>query len=338
LLKKQLIYGKKTCKLHSLISIVSSKYKPKFKNVFNSDRKEICMASAYSPKRSLNGKVILVTGGSRGIGLSIAKRAAIDGAKIAIAAKTIVPHPKLPGTIYTAAKEIEQLGGEALAIETDVRKDESIENAVLKTIETFGGIDVLINNASAIAIAGVDEIKMKKFDLMHQINLRGTVLTTKSCLPHLKKSQTPHILTLSPPPSLNPKWFKNTLPYTLAKMGMSFATIGFAEEFKKFGIAANSLWPRTAIDTAAIRYELGGQAMAKHCRSVEIVADAAHAILTRDPKQCSGNFFIDDEVLAEEGVNDLSTYAIDPNQPLLLDFYLESGIDGTMDNIIKMPI
>lgn len=296
--------------------------------------------SPYSPApdRNLTGKTLFITGGSRGIGLAIAKRAAADGANVAIAAKTSEPHPKLPGTIHTAAAEIEEAGGKALAIQMDLREDAHVEAAVAKTVETFGGIDILINNASAVALGSVDQIPMKRFDLMHQINLRGTVLAAKTCLPHLKKSSNPHILTLSPPPSLDPQWYKGTLPYTLAKMGMSFATIGIAEDFREHGIAANALWPRTAIDTAAIRHELGGDSAIRHCRTTDIVADSAHAILTRDAKTTTGNFFLDDEVLAEEGVTDLSPYAVEPGQPLILDFYLESGPAGKMDGFLRMPI
>lgn len=297
-------------------------------------------ASPYKPTadRSLKGKTLFITGGSRGIGLAIAKRAAADGANIAIAAKTSEPHPKLPGTIHTAAAEIEEAGGKALAIQMDLREDANVTEAVAKTVETFGGIDILINNASAVALGGVDKIPMKRFDLMHQINLRGTILAAKTCLPHLKESDNPHILTLSPPPSLDPQWYKGTLPYTLAKMGMSFATIGIAEDFREYGIAANALWPRTAIDTAAIRHELGGDSAIKHCRTTDIVADSAHAILTRDAKTTTGTSFLDDEVLAEEGVSDLTPYAVEPGQPLILDFYLESGPGGAMDGFLRMPI
>ena len=291
-----------------------------------------------APNRSLAGKTLFVTGGSRGIGLAIAKRAAQDGANISIAAKTAEPHPKLPGTIHTAAREIEDAGGKALAIQMDLREDSAVRAAVEQTVQAFGGIDILINNASAVALGPVDKIPMKRIDLMHQINLRGTVLASKTCLPHLEKSNNGHILTLSPPPSLNPKWYRGTLPYTLAKMGMSFATIGLAEDFRDKGIAANALWPRTAIDTAAIRFELGGDAMIKHCRTADIVADSAHAILTRDAKTCTGNFFLDDDVLTEAGVMDLNPYAIEPGQPLLLDFYLDSGPGGAMDGYLKMPV
>ncbi|MDG2244476.1 MAG: NAD(P)-dependent oxidoreductase [Rhodospirillaceae bacterium] len=296
--------------------------------------------SSYAPAadRSLKGKTLFITGGSRGIGLAIAKRAAADGANVAIAAKTAKPHPKLPGTIHTAAEEIEEAGGKSLAIQMDLRNDTEVAEAVAKTVETFGGIDILINNASAVALGGVNDVPMRRIDLMHQINLRGTLLAARTCLPHLKEGTNPHILTLSPPPSLDPKWYKSTLPYTLAKMGMSFATIGLAEDFREHGIAANALWPRTAIDTAAIRHELGGDTVIKHCRTTDIVADSAHAILTRDAKTCTGNFFLDDDVLAEEGVSDLTPYAIEPGQPLILDFYLESGPGGTMDGYLRMPM
>ena len=291
-----------------------------------------------TPNCSLAGKTLFVTGGSRGIGLAIAKRAAQDGANVAIAAKTVEPHPKLPGTIHTAAQEIEEAGGKALAIQMDLREDDAVRAAVEQTAQAFGGIDILINNASAVALGPIDKLPMKRIDLMHQINLRGTVLASKMCLTHLEKSENGHILTLSPPPSLDPKWYRGTLPYTLAKMGMSFATIGLAQDFRDKGVAANALWPRTAIDTAAIRFELGGDAMIKHCRTADIVADAAHAILTRDARTCTGNFFLDDDVLTEAGVLDLDPYAIEPGQPLILDFYLDSGPGDTMDGYLKMPL
>ncbi|MEQ8734583.1 MAG: NAD(P)-dependent oxidoreductase [Rhodospirillaceae bacterium] len=296
--------------------------------------------SPYAPAadRSLKGRTLFITGGSRGIGLAIAKRAAQDGANVAIAAKTTKPHPKLPGTIHTAAEDIQQAGGQALAIQMDLRNDAEVAEAVAATVEKFGAIDILINNASAVALGGVADVPMRRIDLMHQINLRGTLLAARTCLPHLKAGTNPHILTLSPPPSLDPKWYKGTLPYTLAKMGMSFATIGLSEDFKEHGVAANALWPRTAIDTAAIRHELGGDAMIKHCRTTDIVADAAHAILTRDAKTTTGNFFLDDKVLAEEGVSDLTSYAVEPGQPLVLDFYLDAGPDGTMDGYLRLPM
>ncbi|MFL2771264.1 MAG: SDR family oxidoreductase [Rhodospirillaceae bacterium] len=297
-------------------------------------------SSPYKPAedRSLKGKTLFVTGGSRGIGLAIAKRAAVDGANVAIAAKTTKPHPKLPGTIYTAAEEIEGMGGKALAIQMDLRSDDDVRAAIAQTADVFGGIDILINNASAVTVGGIEDVSMKRIDLMHQINMRGTVLASKTCLPFLKEGLNPHILTLAPPPSLDPKWYRGTLPYTLAKMGMSFVTIGISEDFRKHGIAANALWPRTAIDTAAIRFELGGTSLVKHCRTTDIVADSAHAILTRDSKTCSGHFFLDDEVLEEEGVTNLEPYAMEPKQPLMLDFYLDSGPNGSMDGYIRMPV
>ncbi|MBP01337.1 MAG: short chain dehydrogenase [Rhodospirillaceae bacterium] len=294
----------------------------------------------YTPDltNTLKGKTLFITGGSRGIGLAIAKRAAQDGANIVIAAKTSEPHARLPGTIYTAADEISAAGGQVLPLQMDLRHETEVENAVMKAIETFGGIDILVNNASAIAIGGVNEVSMKKFDLMTQINLRGTILATKCCLPYLKKSTNAHILTLCPPPSLDPKWFKDTLPYTLAKMGMSFSTIGLSEEFKPDGIAANALWPRTAIDTAAIRNELGGAAIAQYCRADNIMADAAHAILCKNSTEYTGHFCIDDEVLFEEGLTNLDHYAIKPGEKLILDFFLNSGPNGSMDGYIRMPL
>jgi citronellol/citronellal dehydrogenase len=287
--------------------------------------------------RTLRGKTLLITGGSRGIGLAIALRAARDGANVAIVAKTAEPHPKLPGTIHTAAAEIAAAGGQALAVQADIRYEDQVEAAVAQTVERFGGIDILINNASAVHIGGLTETPMKRYDLMHQINARGTYLCSQKCMPHLKKAENPHILMLSPPPDLKPKWFAGTLAYTMAKYGMSLCVLGIAAEYRKAGIAANALWPRTAIDTAAIRYELGGEAMIKHCRKPEIVADAAHAILTRPARDCTGNFFIDDELLASEGVTDLSGYAVQPGAKLLLDFFLDGGPGGSMDGYIAFP-
>jgi citronellol/citronellal dehydrogenase len=288
--------------------------------------------------RTLKGKTLFISGGSRGIGLAIAKKAAADGANVAIAAKTAEPHPKLPGTIFTAAKEIDEAGGKGLPLHVDIRYEEQVEAAMAKTAETFGGIDILINNASAVSISGTLETSMKKFDLMHGINLRGTYLCSQKALPYLKKSSNPHILNLSPPPDLSPKWFAPCLAYTMAKYGMSLCAMGIAEEFKKDGIAANALWPRTAIATAAIEFELGGKSILKHCRTTDIVADAAHAILTRPSKEATGNFYLDDEVLAAEGKTDLSAYAVQPGQPLLLDFFLNSGPNGTMDGFIQFPM
>jgi citronellol/citronellal dehydrogenase len=249
-----------------------------------------------------------MSGGSRGIGLAIALRAARDGAKVAIIAKTEEPHPKLEGTIYTAAEEIRAAGGQALPIAGDVRDDERVQAAVEQVVEKFGGIDICVNNASAIDVSTVGSISMKRYDLMQDINTRGTFVLTKACLRHLKAAANPHVLTLSPPLNLNPVWFGKHLAYSIAKYGMSLCTLGFAEEFKLYGIAANSLWPRTTIATAAIRNLLGGDEAMRRSRHPSIVADAAHAILTRPSRECTGRFFIDEEVLAEEGITDLSVY------------------------------
>jgi len=249
-----------------------------------------------------------MSGGSRGIGLAIALRAARDGAKVAIIAKTEQPHPKLEGTIYTAAEEIRAAGGEALPIAGDVRDEERVRAAVDQVVDQFGGIDICVNNASAIDLSSVESIQMKRYDLMQDINTRGTFVLTKACLPHLKLAANPHVLTLSPPLNLNPAWFGRSLAYAIAKYGMSLCTLGFAEEFKECGIAANSLWPRTTIATAAVRNLLGGEESMRRSRDPRIVADAAHAIFTRPSKECTGRFFIDDEVLAEEGITDLSIY------------------------------
>jgi citronellol/citronellal dehydrogenase len=257
---------------------------------------------------SLAGRVLVMSGGSRGIGLAIALRAARDGAKVAIIAKTEQPHPKLEGTIYTAAAEIRTAGGEALPIAGDVRDEERVSAAVEQVVEQFGGIDICVNNASAIDLSSLESIAIKRYDLMQDINTRGTFVLTKACLPHLKLAANPHVLTLSPPLNLNPAWFGRSLAYAIAKYGMSLCTLGFAEEFKEYGIAANSLWPRTTIATAAVRNLLGGEESMRRSRDPRIVADAAHAIFTRPSKECTGRFFIDDEVLAEEGITDLSIY------------------------------
>lgn len=275
---------------------------------------------------SLAGKTLFVSGGSRGIGLAIALRAARDGANVTIAAKTDKPHPKLPGTIHTAAAEIESAGGKALPVVCDIREEEQVANAVAATAERFGGIDICVNNASAIQLTGTLETDMKRFDLMHQINARGAFLVSKYCIPFLKKSQNPHILTLSPPLDMAAKWFKNHVAYSLAKYGMSICTLGMAAEFEKDGIAVNSLWPLTAIDTAAVRNLLGGEAVARMCRKPDIMADAAHAILTSPSRELTGNFFIDEELLRSRGVTDFSVYAPGTEGPLAADFFVPDAV------------
>ena len=264
---------------------------------------------------------VFMTGGSRGIGLAIAIRLAKEGANVAIAAKTVTPHPKLEGTIYTAVDEINQAGGTGLPIHCDIRFEEEVQQAVNQTVDKFGGIDILINNASAISLTPTLQTDMKRYDLMHQINGRGTFLVSQKCLPYLLKSDNAHILTLSPPLNLNPRWFAPHVAYTVAKYNMSMFTLGMAEEFKgKIGI--NSLWPRTTIATAAVRNILGGEEMVKHSRKPEIMGDAAYYILKRDAKTCTGQFFIDDEVLEYEGITDLKSYAVDPNVQLMPDLYV----------------
>jgi len=269
----------------------------------------------------LKGRTLFITGGSRGIGKAIALRAAADGANVAIAAKTAEPHPKLPGTIYTAAEEIEAAGGRALPLQVDIRDEDQVHQAVAKTFETFGGIDILVNNASAINLTGTLETPMKRFDLMWGVNARGTYACSQACIPYLKRSPNPHILTLSPPLNMDPKWFKSHVAYTMAKYGMSLCVLGMAEEFRADGIAINALWPRTVIYTAALAM-LGGLIKPENCRKPEIVADAAHAILTRDSRCCTGNFYIDDDVLREAGVTDLEKYAVQPGERLLPDLFL----------------
>ncbi|XP_041815528.1 hydroxysteroid dehydrogenase-like protein 2 [Chelmon rostratus] len=270
----------------------------------------------------LAGCTLFITGGSRGIGKAIALKAARDGANIIIAAKTAVPHPKLPGTIYTAAQEVEAAGGKALACVVDIRDEQQIEEAVQKAVDKFGGIDILVNNASAINLTGTLETPMKKVDLMLGINLRGTYLTSKLVIPHLLKSRSPHILNLSPPLNLNPIWFKNHTAYTMAKYGMSMCVLGMAEEFRG-RIAVNALWPRTAIQTAAMDM-LGGEGIGKQCRKADIMADAAYAILSR-PKDYTGHFLVDEDILKAEGIQDFDQYAIQPGHPLLPDFFLDDA-------------
>jgi citronellol/citronellal dehydrogenase len=256
----------------------------------------------------LSGKTMIVSGGSRGIGLAIAVRVARDGGNVALLAKTAEPHPKLPGTIYTAAEEIEAAGGKALPIVGDVRDENSVAAAVAETAEKFGGIDICLNNASAIDIRPTDQIEIKRYDLMQDINCRGTFVLSKACIPHLRAAENPHILTLSPPINLNPKWAGGHLAYTIAKYGMSLCTLGLAEELREDGVAANSLWPRTIIATAAVQNLLGGDAAMARSRRPEIMADAAAAIFARPSREATGNFYIDDEVLAEDGITDLTPY------------------------------
>ena len=286
---------------------------------------------------SLQGKTIFMSGGSRGIGLAIALRAAKDGANIAIAAKTAEPHPKLPGTIYTAAKEIEAAGGQALPIICDIRNDDMVASAIDKTVERFGGIDICINNASAIALIDTEHVEMKRYDLMNQVNARGTFLLSKLCLPHLKKSDNAHILNLAPPLDLSPKWFARHTAYTMAKYGMSMCTLGMAEEFKPHGIAVNSLWPLTSIDTAAVRNVLGGASMAKMSRTPEILSDTAHHILCRPSSEITGQFIIDEVYLREHGVTDFSHYAPGYDGPLMADFFIPQAVFDAVPTQLLLP-
>ncbi|TFG04069.1 MAG: NAD(P)-dependent oxidoreductase [Promethearchaeota archaeon] len=273
----------------------------------------------------LKGKTLFITGASRGIGKAIAVRAARDGANIVIVAKTAEPHPKLPGTIYTAAEEVQQAGGKALPRVGDIRFEDQVKAAVDAAIDKFGGIDVLVNDASAISLTPTLETKMKRFDLMFSVNVRGTFLCSKLCIPYLKESENAHILNMSPPLNMDPKWFEHHLAYTMSKYGMSMCVLGMAEEFKKDGIAVNALWPRTAIATAAVRNLLGGKAAVNHSRKPEIVAEAAYLIITQNSRECTGNFFIDDEVLIEHGITDLSKYSVAPGEKLIPDFFLYGG-------------
>jgi citronellol/citronellal dehydrogenase len=271
----------------------------------------------------LRNKTIFISGGSRGIGLAIAKRAAQDGANVIIAAKTAEPHPKLPGTVYTAAEEIEAAGGKALPCICDIRDEKAVQAAVAAGVEKFGGIDICVNNASAISLTPTLQTPMHRFDLMHQINTRGTFLVSKTCLPHLLESDNPHILNLAPPLNMLEKWFKNHVAYTMAKFGMSMCVLGMAGEFREQGVAVNALWPRTAIATAAVKNLLGGDEMIKRSRKPEIMADAAHVILTQPSREFTGNFCIDDEIMERAGVTDLTAYAVDPSQDLMPDFFVE---------------
>jgi citronellol/citronellal dehydrogenase len=272
---------------------------------------------------ALAGKTVFFSGGSRGVGLAIARRVAQDGANVALVAKTDEPHPKLPGTIHTAAEEILDAGGQALPIVGNIRDANLVEEAVEKTVEEFGGIDIVVNNASAINLAGTEELALKRYDLMQEINVRGTFVVTKACLPHLKQAGNPHVLTLSPPLNLDPKWFGAHVAYTISKYNMSMLTLGWAEEFREEGIAFNSLWPRTMIATAAVMNLLGGEEAMAQSRTPEIVADAAHAILARS-REYTGNLVIDEDVLAEEGVTDLDSYRADPEGgELATDLFLD---------------
>ena len=276
---------------------------------------------------SLAGKTLFISGGSRGIGLAIALRAARDSANVVIAAKTAEPHPKLPGTIHTAAAAIEAAGGSALAVVCDIREEAQVQAAVDQAVARFGGIDICVNNASAIAMTGTLATDMKRYDLMNGVNARGTFLCSKLTLPHLLRAPNPHILNLAPPLDLDPKWFARHTAYTIAKYGMSLCTLGMAAEFRDRGVAVNSLWPLTAIDTAAVRFALGGDAMASISRTPEIMADSAYAVLTRPARSCTGNFFIDEEVLRAEGVTDFTTYAPDAgDRELAGDFFVPSDV------------
>lgn len=271
---------------------------------------------------SLQGKTLFITGASRGIGLAIALRAARDGANIAIAAKTSEPHRHLPGTIHTAAEEIEAAGGRALPLVVDVRDEASVLAAVDRTVQTFGGIDICVNNASAIQLTGTEQTDMKRYDLMHQVNARGTFLVSKACIPHLRRAPNPHVLALSPPLDLSPHWFANHVAYSMAKYGMSLCMLGMSAEFAKEGIAFNALWPRTAIATAAIRFALAGDEGMAMCRSPDIMADAAWTIFNKPAREFTGRFLIDDTFLYEEGERDFEKYRIDPTKPLMPDFFV----------------
>ena len=272
--------------------------------------------------KPLAGKTLFITGASRGIGLAIALRAARDGANIAIAAKTSEPHKHLPGTIFTAAKQIEAAGGKALPLVVDVRDEASVLRAVEETVQAFGGIDICVNNASAIQLTGTLATEMKRYDLMHQVNARGTYLTSKACVPHLQKADNPHVLMISPPLEMSARWFENHVAYTMAKFGMSLCVLGMAAEFKDEGIAFNALWPRTTIATAAIQFRVGGDEGMRRSRTPEIMADAAHAIFTKPARAFTGNFLIDDSFLYGEGERDFDKYRVDPSVPLNPDFFV----------------
>jgi citronellol/citronellal dehydrogenase len=271
---------------------------------------------------SLEGKTLFITGASRGIGKAIALRAARDGARVAVVAKTAEPHPKLPGTVYTAVEEIEAAGGKGLACICDIRFEDQVEAAVKQTVDAFGGIDILVNNASAILLTGTLQTPMKRYDLMHHVNTRGTFLCSQKCIPLLEKAKNPHVLNLSPPLNMQARWFAPHVAYTMAKFGMSMCALGMAEEFKDDGIAFNTLWPRTAIATAAVQNLLGGDDAVQRCRTAEIMADAAHFILTRPSREFTGRFCVDEELLRETGVTDFSQYASVPDSELMPDFFI----------------
>ena len=287
---------------------------------------------------SLSGKTIFMSGGSRGIGLAIAKKCAADGANIVIAAKTDKPHPKLDGTIHTAAAEIESAGGQALGVVCDIRSEAAVKHAVAQAVERFGGIDICVNNASAISLTPTTSTPMKRYDLMNQVNARGTFLVSQSCIPHLLKSENPHILNLAPPLDMNPKWFKHHTAYTMAKYGMSMCTLGMSEEFRG-KVAVNSLWPMTSIDTAAVRNVLGGDSMARMSRTAEIVADAAYVVLNQDSKTYTGQFIIDEFILKETGTTDFKQYqAPDYDGPLMADFFVpQDWLDKSVSEITQNP-
>ena len=270
----------------------------------------------------LKGKTLFITGASRGIGLAIGLRAARDGANVVVVAKTAEPHPKLPGTVHTAVEEIEKAGGSGLACVCDIRFEDQVEAAVAQAVERFGGIDVLVNNASAIMLTGTVATPMKRYDLMHQVNARGTFLCSQKCIPHLKKSDNPHILNNSPPLNMEARWFQNHVAYTMAKFGMSMCALGMAEELRSDGIAVNTLWPRTAIATSAVTNLLGGDDALSGCRKPEIMADATYAIITKNSREFTGNFCIDDDVLKAEGVTDFDVYAHTPGHELQPDFFV----------------
>jgi citronellol/citronellal dehydrogenase len=272
---------------------------------------------------SLRDKTIFITGGSRGIGLAIGLRAARDGANIAIAAKTAEPHPKLPGTIYTAAEAVERAGGKALPLIVDVRDEASVVEAVRRTVERFGGIDICINNASAINLAATEQIDMRRYDLIQQINTRGTFVTSRACVPYLKQAPNPHVLALSPPLDLRPQWLADHLAYSISKYGMSLCMLGMAHEYREAGIACNALWPRTTIATAAVEFALGGPEMIRRSRKPEIMADAAYEILTKPARENTGRFFVDDSVLYDAGVRDFEQYSVEPGSALEPDLFIE---------------